>query len=174
MTTKSIKGQPWYKEFYVWLVIFFPMLAVVAGIYTIRLAILSDDGLVADDYYKRGLEINLTLNRDKRALAQQMQADIELQPKQQRLFLTLHSGDKDYSLPNELTLHLQYSTRAGHDQHLQLKRVGDNDYFAALSTELINGNWIMELAGDDWRLVKTVHLPRTSHITMQPLSHLRQ
>ena len=52
--------KPWYREFYVWLVIFFPVLAIVAGFYTLKLAIESDDGLVEDDYYKQGIEINRT------------------------------------------------------------------------------------------------------------------
>ena len=44
----------WYQEGYVWLVIAIPGLAVVMGVVLITLASTSFDGLVADDYYKKG------------------------------------------------------------------------------------------------------------------------
>jgi len=44
-----------------------PAIVVVAGFITLGLAIQSSDGLVADDYYKQGKAINMTLTRDARA-----------------------------------------------------------------------------------------------------------
>lgn len=63
--------KPWHKEHYVWLIIFFPMLAVIAGIVITILAVQSNDSLVVDDYYKQGLEINRVLERDQSALEYQ-------------------------------------------------------------------------------------------------------
>ena len=73
-------STPWHKEHYVWLIIFFPLLAVVGGIITFILAINSNDGLVVDDYYKQGLEINRTLERDQNAANYELDADIQFMP----------------------------------------------------------------------------------------------
>ena len=84
--------KPWYREPFVWLVILFPASAVIGGMITISLAISSDDGLVVDDYYKRGLEINRTLERDKAAARHGIQATLGFNvtsiypPKSQRAF----------------------------------------------------------------------------------------
>ena len=76
LNNESQQVLPWYKESYVWLLIFFPLLAVIGGIVTTILAVQSDDGLVVDDYYKQGLEINRTLERDQVAVDYNLDADI--------------------------------------------------------------------------------------------------
>ncbi len=43
-----------------------PLTVIVASVFTLWLAVRSEDGLVADDYYKRGLAINQTLARAAR------------------------------------------------------------------------------------------------------------
>lgn len=48
-----------------WLVVGGPAIVVVAGFVTLWLAIRNPDPVVASDYYRRGVEINKTLeNRD--------------------------------------------------------------------------------------------------------------
>ena len=59
-------GTPWYRQRWPWLLMLGPAIVVVAGIVTAVIAIETDDGLVADDYYKRGLAINQTLERAAR------------------------------------------------------------------------------------------------------------
>ena len=56
-------SRAWYREPLVWLLISFPLTAVIAGFFTLYLAIISSDGLVVDDYYHRGKEINKSLAR---------------------------------------------------------------------------------------------------------------
>ena len=62
MTGKDI--GPWYREPWPWLLMAGPAAVVVAGFATLWLAVSSNDGLVADDYYKQGLAINQTLQRE--------------------------------------------------------------------------------------------------------------
>ena len=57
-------GRPWYREPWPWILMTGPAIVVVAGFTTAFLAVKSNDGLVEDDYYKQGLEINQTLDRD--------------------------------------------------------------------------------------------------------------
>jgi hypothetical protein len=44
-----------------------PFSAVIMGVVMIWLAVDTDDGLVADDYYKQGLAINDVITLDKKA-----------------------------------------------------------------------------------------------------------
>ena len=60
-------GVRWYREPFVWLLIAFPATAVIVGFTLLGLAIYSDDGMVEDDYYRKGKEINRVLARDQAA-----------------------------------------------------------------------------------------------------------
>lgn len=52
---------PWWRFPLVWMVIAGPALVVVAGIATVWIAVRTPDPVVADDYYRRGIEINKAL-----------------------------------------------------------------------------------------------------------------
>ena len=51
-------ARPWYRHLWPWLLIAPPLAAVLGGAATLWLAIASDDGLVAKDYYKQGLAVS--------------------------------------------------------------------------------------------------------------------
>ena len=53
----STRG-PWYREPWPWLLMAPPVASIALGIVMWTLAAQTDDGLVANDYYKRGLAIN--------------------------------------------------------------------------------------------------------------------
>lgn len=53
--------RPWWRHSYVWLVIAGPASVAVAGAATVWIAVRGADPVVAEDYYKRGIEINKTL-----------------------------------------------------------------------------------------------------------------
>lgn len=66
--------QPWWKFGHVWMVIAGPAIVIVAGFATLYLAIRTPDPVVAEDYYRKGIEINKTLEAaspDSLAPAQQ-------------------------------------------------------------------------------------------------------
>ena len=58
------RAQPWYREPWPWILMSGPAAVIVAGAVTTWMAFASADGLVADDYYKRGLAINAVLKRE--------------------------------------------------------------------------------------------------------------
>lgn len=58
---------PWWKFGYVWLVIAGPAAVAIAAVVTVWLALAYPETLVAEDYYRRGLEINRTLAAGKAA-----------------------------------------------------------------------------------------------------------
>ncbi|MFK5971485.1 MAG: FixH family protein [Candidatus Marithrix sp.] len=146
--------KPWYREPFVWLVILFPASAVIGGMITISLAISSDDGLVVDDYYKQGLEINLVLERDKMAVKLGLQATLNLDNNLIKVRLDKNS---DYDLPDKLNLKFSHHTRSGFDKELILNRVSDDMYQNKLP-ELILGKWSIQISADNWRLLQSIKI----------------
>ena len=60
-------AKPWWREPMMWLVVGGPAAVILAGIATITLAVSRPDPVVADDYYRRGIEINKTLELERQA-----------------------------------------------------------------------------------------------------------
>ncbi len=147
--------KPWYREPFVWLVILFPASAVIGGMITISLAINSDDGLVVDDYYKQGLEINLVLKRDKAAIKHGLQANLNFENNFIQVRL---NKNVDYDLPKQIDLRFSHHTRPGFDKELILDKVADNIY-QSKAPELILGKWSIQISADDWRLLKSIQIP---------------
>jgi hypothetical protein len=75
MKQRTTDTKPWWKYGHVWLIIAGPLAVVVAGFVTLVIAIRIPDPVVAEDYYRRGLDINKTLATEKDLqLAPAMQA----------------------------------------------------------------------------------------------------
>ncbi len=63
-----LAASPWWKHGHVWLIISGPAAVVVAGFATAWIAISNPDPVVAEDYYRRGVEINKTLATNDKSL----------------------------------------------------------------------------------------------------------
>lgn len=150
MTLRNGDSNPWYKERWPWLLMAGPAIVIVAGLITAWLAIVSNDGLVADDYYKQGLAVNQRLQRDHYASELGLRANLMRSGEQLRLLMTAES---DAGLPEVLTLKLAHPTRAGHDQLVKMVSEGQGFYGGKLSADIF-GRWhvsIEDPAGK-WRL----------------------
>lgn len=55
------KPRPWWRYGHVWLVISGPLAVVIASLLSGWIAIRQQDPVLAQDYYRQGLEINKTL-----------------------------------------------------------------------------------------------------------------
>lgn len=66
-------SAPWWKFGHVWLVLSGPAVVVVAGFVTLYIAVTRPDPVVTEDYYRKGIEINKTLETDA-SLAPAIQA----------------------------------------------------------------------------------------------------
>jgi uncharacterized protein len=55
---------PWWRYGHVWLIISGPLAVVVAACVTGWIALRYADPVLAEDYYRQGIEINRTLARD--------------------------------------------------------------------------------------------------------------
>ncbi len=145
---------PWYKEYYVWFIIFFPLLAVIGGIVTTILAVQSNDGLVVDDYYKQGLEINRTLERDQIALDYNLDADIQFDQELEEVSIEMTSTS-GFVYPKNLSVTFLHATRSGLDEEVNMLLTQENIYRGNLSV-LEAGKWYVHIQYDNWRLIKTL------------------
>ena len=155
----DVLEPPWYRQFWPWFLIFFPMSAVVAGLFTLYLAIVSDDGLVADDYYKKGLAINVDLHKDQRAVELGLLTNIVFGD-DGVVRLTVSSDKVEALPPLAMRLVLVHPTRAHMDQSLELQSQADGSYSATMERPK-KGYWHLRLEdlGGDWRLTGRAHLP---------------
>lgn len=151
MTEQAVTLR-WYRQPLVWMLIVIPGSAVVAGFYTLYLAIVSFDGMVVDDYYKQGKEINLVLERDQKAGTLGLSADARLDRNEKLVKLVLASTSKQFEFPSRLKLSFLHSTRAGNDQQIALVMESHGHYRGVLP-ELVPGRWDVLLEDSQWRLV---------------------
>lgn len=142
--------RPWYKDRWPWLLMAGPALAVIAGVITFRIAVVTADDMVTDDYYKRGKDINLELTRDKTAVSMGISAQAMFSDDRQSVRILTTSTTP---LQGDLVLTLLHPTRQQDDQRLPLQRQGNNLYQANIKA----GNakhWYLRLEdkAGTWRL----------------------
>jgi hypothetical protein len=65
MKQQTSDTKPWWQYGHVWLIISGPAVVIVAGFVTLVIAIRVPDPVLAEDYYRRGLDINKTLAAEK-------------------------------------------------------------------------------------------------------------
>ncbi len=163
---KDHRTVRWYREPWVWLLILFPATAVIAGMVTLYLAVSTSDGLVVDDYYKRGKAINRDLARDQAAVQYGLMATLALDLQDNRVQLVLRSNSNIQ--PAELRLSVLHPTRPGHDQVVRLTPIAAAVYRGALAT-LAQGHWYLQLEADDWRLSGSMTVPLQGPVVLSPL-----
>ena len=163
----QLKKQHWTRNPMVWLVIFFPSLAVVAGIITILIAANTEDGLVVDDYYKKGLQINQVISHDKKAKDLGLSAFVDVNTQSGEILLTLNS-QKAYEASDEITFKLIHRTRSGQDQTTTLSRIGkESEYRGYLKPPIIEGRWTIQiLAQEEWRLKQNFTTKNAGHLLL--------
>jgi hypothetical protein len=150
MNAPSASAPPWYRQRWPWLLMLGPAIVVVAGLATLAIAVRSDDGLVADDYYKRGLAINQTLERSARAAALGLSATIDVDAAGNvALALATQASDPD-AHPPTLRLRLAHPTRAGADRATVLVQDGEGRYVGRVAPG--DGRWRVIVETDRWRL----------------------
>jgi hypothetical protein len=110
------------------------------------LAVTSNYGLVADDYYKKSLAINRSLERDASAIEKEISADIEIDNEQGLIRILFNKGNLE-NYPEILQLKLQHATHANNDVRVELHHGQSNQYIGYLKTLLPEGKWYFELSG---------------------------
>lgn len=158
----SATSTPWYRHRWPWLLMAPPLTAVIGGIVTVVLAVRSDDGMVAADYYKRGLAINAELSRSQRAAELGLVGEVSTggESAGDAVFVRL-TGESAVPPEAVLRVRLVHPGRGGADRIALLSRVSaaidgrQADYrghwqeAVALSVPVA---WQVVIEGRDWRL----------------------
>ena len=157
---------PWYRQFWPWFIIALPLAAVIASIATLIIAAQDPDGLVVDDYYKQGLAINETLERDRKAQALGLSGLVRVESG--RLQLTLN-GLPSNSDDKDLALRLIHPTRPHLDRDVNLTRENGNQWSAELGA-IAPGRWHVQLesAAGRWRIAGRLALPDQHQALLAP------
>lgn len=150
----------WYHFPMVWMVIAIPLSAVIVGAILMTLSITTFDGLVEDDYYKKGKEINAVLERDEFALEQGIKAQIQIDVETGIIVVDL-SSMTGYVFPQDMGLSLLHPTRSKKDVKLLLSKGPDGRYYSELLAPLSDGRWYLRIAEPNWRLQKLLDWPVT-------------
>jgi uncharacterized protein len=144
------RSKVWYREPWPWLLMLGPAIAIIAGFVTLFLAINSNDGLVADDYYKQGLAINRTMQRDARARAMNYRAELTVRRENRSLRVILAGAG---ALPDTLRLHLIHPGKSSADETMELHTLGQGLYQGEYRREFTGRrHLILEDQPATWRI----------------------
>ena len=160
--TPNKSTRPWYREPWPWILATGPFLVVIAGIATAWIAVKSNDGLVTDDYYLKGLSAGETIARSDAATRMGVEAALKVTA--DRISVQLTATDATFAPPPSLTVTISHPTRAGLDQTRVLARNG-NAYGGELRLPA-SGHWLVMIEDDarQWRLLGNVVLPAAGEI----------
>jgi hypothetical protein len=153
----SSDTRPWHREPWPWILMAGPFVVVVAGLVTAWIAVKTSDGLVTEDYYKKGLVISQTLLRSDVAMKEGLAAGVRIAG--DTLAVRLQAEDKGFTLPPTLQATISHPTRAGLDQSVLLTRVGG--IYTGMVRLPAAGHWLVLLEDEakTWRLLGNVILP---------------
>ena len=140
-----------------WLLAGGPAIVVVASLCTAWMAVRSDDGLVAQDYYKRGLMINQKLRNSP--AANEMKLGALLHVGDNGTVRAQLSGLPQAAPPETLRLKLTRPGAVALPVLVVLERRGDSEYVGTLGAQT-GGRWIVNLESDLWRLPTTTVVGR--------------
>lgn len=163
--TMPEERKNWKQEPLVWLLIAIPATAVVMGVVMITLAIQSYSGLVVDDYYKKGKQINRVIARDQFAYELGLAAAVSFDD-DGRIEVRFAPG-VDFVPEGNIELSLVHATKPGLDQALMLDR-GDTPLLRGKLNLKGEGRWNLYLQTADWRLTGSLQYPRDKAADLLP------
>lgn len=148
--------KPWYRQAWPWALILGPAVVVVACAVTIWLAVKNADPVVVDDYYKEGLAINRSLERDQAAARLGLRARLEFAPGGQLKVDLQSSGQPAW--PDALKLQLAHPMSAERDLRVTLHVTGGRGSTASyradapLVVDAVRYRLVLQDAEQHWRL----------------------
>lgn len=160
------ESQGWQRQPMVWLFLGVLALSLVGCAAMLWLAVTSNDGLVADDYYKRGQEIGMEIKRDDAARQLGLSAQLMLGEDGQALRVQMPGAEA----PATLKLRLVHPTRAGLDRQVELRQDASGLYVGRLDATLATQRWLLQIEdpADRWRLRGEAQLGPGQAVTLKP------
>ncbi len=165
MITSSNSQYRWYQIPIVWLVVGIPLVSIVVTLSIVWISVKTFDGVVVDDYYRKGLEINRELARDRNAKSISLEANASIVDGQ--LHFELRS-DSNVSWPDKLELGFYHPTVSNRDILVTLNHEGSGQY-SAPPLQLAFGKWNVITGTEIWRLKGTLYHPAEKGFSLKPV-----
>jgi len=147
--------EPWYKQFWPWVLIGLPLTAVIAGVTTLFIAIENKPDMVVEDYYKKGKAINVDLTRLDNAF--KLALKFRLTATDDRITLRQTFGE-----PQKAALRLRFIHRTMMIKDFeQLITADGNGVYTMPLTEPVEGKWTIQIESFDgnWRVQAVEKFP---------------
>ncbi len=158
VTMAERDSTPWYRQVWPWALMAGPFAVVIAGGVTAWLAASAPDAMVVDDYYKEGRAINLSLQRDQKALQLGLGAEIQFPGSSGGQVKVTMSSAQAVAWPPAIELLLVHPVRAELDRTVELHATGAQPNAATFvgdvgATEHIAYQITVQDPGKQWRLM---------------------
>ncbi|MBI3149973.1 MAG: FixH family protein [Betaproteobacteria bacterium] len=163
MNTAIPPPPPWYRQRAPWFLMAGPAVVIVAGAVTFWLALAHPDGLVADDYYKRGLLVERRLERDAAAARLGLRAVVAWD-RGERTLRVEFQGLPELTAPP--ILQLRHAARPEFDRRVSLSPSAPGIYEVPLP-ELARGRWGVILETEAWRLEGAWLVPQQTTLELR-------
>jgi len=166
MQNTNSTTRAWYKQFWPWFLLAPLIVTVIVGITMLSFSIQVFDGTVNDNYYKEGLAINQTLERDHYAKKLGMAASLKVDSVTGDVLITLNGQLESW--PKQLTLQFINPTRANRDYSTVLTQVTGNNYRGQVEKAPLN-LWYLDISAPDnlWRLKGSADFPAEEAIELK-------
>jgi len=160
---------PAYKHPWFWFLMTPLIVVFIVGFTMLYLSIVSNDGVIVDNFYKDGLAIKTREQQDLNARELNLKGNLTLEHTLANLTLTGNIQNEHY----KLWLHFIHPTQESQDIRVPLQKSG-NLYTGALPY-VINGRYSIMISPDlppsdvkMWRLHADTMLPLDTHLELMP------
>ena len=148
--------DPWYRQFWPWFIMALPASAVVAGLYTVWIAMQTTDSLVvrSDSGINVVTEQNTAAELEADRLG--LSAIVAINPETGAVIVTM-SSTANVELPDSLQLRMRHPTMASRDANIELVRAmpnsdGEATWAGHFLKPPTGRHFIILSSGDTWRL----------------------
>ena len=159
-------SPPWYKQFWPWFLLFFPLVTIIACIGLITFAVGNGPDMVVDGYYKKGKAINLELSKFNKAKALYLHGDLDID--QERVVFRFTKGDA--SKVAALNIGLYHRTIEEKDIRFRLTQNARGEFTALLDSPIPQGAYTVFITpfDDSWKLKENIQLPLNGTVKVDP------
>jgi len=169
--------EPWYKQFWPWVLVALPLSSVIAGLSTLYIAVVNQDSLVVEKWSKDGKAIYSDNSRFKVAEKLGLSGQLKIDYVTGEIFLQLlsHSNKKGleedirknaaYTYPDKLLLDIIHPTMASKDQNISLSKAADNNYRGQLVHQIeANRSVFLSDSNQSWQIKINIDFPSTDTV----------
>jgi len=158
---------PWFRQRWLWFLLSIPICSVILSSMMVFVAVVGQDTMVSDNYYKDGMAINRTIEKDLRADALALHPLISIEGSS----ITLKFDPKNTSQTKQafLRLKLHHPTIEQQDADIKLLPTQGLIYTGELPFPMIGRRYLDLYAFDNsWRIREEITLPLKNHMLNKP------